>query len=310
MEKSSTKPRPLIHQRADPFVVRHADGHYYFTATVPEYDRIIIRKSDTMDGLSTAIETTVWHKHDRGPMSAHIWAPELHHIDGKWFIYFAAGKAEDIWAIRMYVLENPSRDPTQGVWIERGQIQTKWDSFSLDATTFEHRGQRYLVWAQHDPSEASNTDLYLAKMKSPTEIEGEPLRLSRPEYAWEAQLFKVNEGPAVVVRRGRVFIAYSASGTDWRYCMGLLWADEDADLLDARSWTKSAQPVYSTDEAAGLFGPGHNSFTISPTGQDLMVFHARQYKEIEGDPLRDPNRHTFVAVVDFFTGTLRVKWLG
>jgi GH43 family beta-xylosidase len=290
---------PLIRQRADPFIVRHTDGFYYFTASHPDYDRIILRRSQMIEGLAVADEKTVWWKHETGPMGAHIWAPEIHFIDGKWFIYFAAGEAEQIWNIRMYVLENASPSPLEGEWTERGQIKTKWESFSLDATTFAHRGTRYLVWAQRDPSVENNTDLYIAKMKSPTEIEGEPVRISRPEFEWETQLFKVNEGPAVLVRNGRLFIAYSASGTDWNYCMGLLTAREDADLLDPKSWHKSPAPVFKTSERAGIFGPGHNCFTTTPGGEDLLVYHARDYKEIVGDPLRDPNRHARVQAFGY-----------
>ncbi|MDA5483519.1 alpha-N-arabinofuranosidase, partial [Yersinia intermedia] len=36
-------PNPLIEQRADPFIYRHTDGYYYFTASVPEYDRLELR---------------------------------------------------------------------------------------------------------------------------------------------------------------------------------------------------------------------------------------------------------------------------
>jgi hypothetical protein len=54
----------------------------------------------------------VWRKHAAGPMGAHIWAPELHHIDGKWYLYFTAGRADaPIWDIRLYVLENARREP-------------------------------------------------------------------------------------------------------------------------------------------------------------------------------------------------------
>ena len=35
---------PWIEQRADPYVYRHTDGSYYFTASVPAYDKIIFRK--------------------------------------------------------------------------------------------------------------------------------------------------------------------------------------------------------------------------------------------------------------------------
>ena len=56
--------KPWILQRADPYVYKHTDGAYYFTASVPEYDRIVLRKSDTLAGLETADETEIWHKHE------------------------------------------------------------------------------------------------------------------------------------------------------------------------------------------------------------------------------------------------------
>ena len=110
-------------------------------------------------------------------------------------------------------------------------------------------------------------------------------------------LFRSNEGPAVLKRNGRVFIAYSAAATDANYCMGLLWADEHADLLNPASWQKSPTPVFATHEATGQYGPGHNSFTTTPDGKtDLLVYHARNYRDIVGDPLNDPNRHARVQV--------------
>ena len=39
--------KPIILQRADPWIYKHTDGYYYFTASVPEYDRIEIRRSKT-----------------------------------------------------------------------------------------------------------------------------------------------------------------------------------------------------------------------------------------------------------------------
>lgn len=289
---------PIVRQRADPWVYLHTDGWYYFSATAPEYDRIELRRARTIGELGAAEPRVIWRKHETGVMGAHIWAPEIHFIDGRWYIYFAAGEAEHVWAIRPFVLENESPDPLEGEWVEKGAIKTRWESFSLDATTFEHRGKRYLVWAQRDPSVQNNTDLYLAEMDTPWSITGEQVMLSRPEYDWELQLYKVNEGPAVIKRNGRIFISYSASGTNHFYCMGLLTADENADLLNPASWSKSAEPVFKTSDENGVYGPGHNSFATTPDGvTDILIYHARSYKEIEGDPLRDPNRHTRAQVL-------------
>jgi GH43 family beta-xylosidase/lysophospholipase L1-like esterase len=297
-------PNPLIRQRADPHITYHRDGWYYFTATVPEYDRLELRRARTLDALANAQPATIWRKHATGPMGSHIWAPELHHIDGKWYVYFAAGGAEkdQVWQIRIYVLENSAANPLDGDWIERGQLRTNWESFALDATTFVHRGTRYLAWAQKDPKIKGNTNLYLAKMDTPTSITGPQVMISRPELPWEQIRYWVNEGPAVLVRNGRVFLTYSAAGTGAEYCLGLLTADAQSDLLDPKSWTKSPTPVFATHESNGIFGPGHNSFTTTPDGRtDLLVYHARNYREIPGDPLHDPNRHTRVQPIQWRT---------
>ncbi|MEE1754005.1 glycoside hydrolase family 43 protein [Streptomyces sp. SP18CS02] len=284
---------PLVPHRADPHIHRHTDGHYYFTATAPEYDRIVLRRSRTLRGLTGAAESVIWKKHTSGEMGAHIWAPEIHHIDGTWYVYFAAAPAEDVWKIRMWVLANPGRDPFKGTWTEKGSITTAWDTFSLDATTFTHGGSRYLAWAQHEPGMDNNTGVFLSRMANPWTLTGPQIRLTTPEYDWECVGFKVNEGASVIQRNGRVFMTYSASATDSNYCMGLLTADTRSDLMDPASWTKSPTPVFTSNDATKQYGPGHNSFTVAEDGRtDVLVYHARQYKEIGGDPLNDPNRHT------------------
>jgi GH43 family beta-xylosidase len=291
----ATYTNPLVRQRADPHIVRHTDGYYYFTATVPEYDRIVVRRASTIQGLASASEKVVWRRHTTGEMGAHIWAPEIHHINGRWYIYFAAGRADDIWRIRMYVLENPGPDPRSGTWTEKGRITTAWDTFSLDASTFVHRGTRYLAWAQQEPGIATNSNIYLARMANPWTVTGPQVRLTVPTLDWETRGFKVNEGPSVIQRNGRVFMTYSASATDSNYCLGLLTASASADLLSPASWSKSPVPVFTSSEVNGQYGPGHNSFTVAEDGRtDVLVYHARQYRDITGDPLNDPNRHTRV----------------
>ena len=289
---------PIAAQRADPWVFRTETGVYYLIATVPEYDRIVIRKADSINGLKGAEEREVWHKHSEGVMGHHIWAPELHRIDGTWYIYFAAGEADNIWNIRMWVLSNASDDPMKGAWIEEGRIMTKRNSFSLDATTFEHRGRRYLVWAQNVWEGAHGTALVLSEMSDPVTLSGPEVIISEPEFNWERMKYHVNEGPAVIKRNGKIFVTYSASATNHHYCMGLLWINEEADLLDPANWHKSPGPVFFTHEELKRFGPGHNSFTVGKDGKtDIMIYHARDYKEIEGDELSDPNRATRARVI-------------
>lgn len=294
---------PVVAQRADPWVYLHEDGYYYFTGSVPSYDRIEVRRAKTLAELAGAEPAVVWRKYEAGPMSKNIWAPEIHYIDGKWYIYFAAGQAREgevdhSFRHRMYVLENESANPLEGTWVEKGQVMTKWDSFALDATTFEHRGKRYYVWAQQDPNIEGNSNLYISEMENPWTLKGETVMITKPEYDWEVIGFLVNEGAAVLKKNGKIFISYSASATDHNYTMGLLTASEDADLLDPASWIKSKEPVFGTSEANGQYGPGHNSFTTSPDGEtDIVIYHARTYKETVGDPLYDGNRHARAQVI-------------
>ncbi|WP_433003792.1 family 43 glycosylhydrolase [Kribbella sp. CA-294648] len=290
---------PIAERRADPHIFKHTDGFYYFTATVPEYDRIVLRRATTIQGLATAAETVIWRKHSSGEMGAHIWAPEIHFINGKWYVYFAAGRADDVWRIRMYVLESSSANPVTGAWTERGRITTPWDTFSLDASTFVTNGVRYLTWAQQEPGISTGSNLYVARIgANPWTITGSVTRLTVPTLAWETRGHKVAEGPTVLQRNGKLFLTYSASATDANYCLGMLTASATADPLNAASWTKSPNPVFASNAATSQYGPGHNSFTVSEDGQsDIMVYHDRNYRDIVGDPLNDPNRRTRVQKV-------------
>ncbi|GLB51592.1 glycosyl hydrolase [Neptunitalea chrysea] len=291
---------PIAEKRADPWVYKSEDGFYYLIATVPEYNKIVLRKAKRINELKGAKEKVIWKKHDNGVMGSHIWAPELHRINGKWYIYFAAGDVDDIWKIRMWVLSSDNKDPMNAIWKEEGQIKTDYDSFSLDATTFEHNGKRYLIWAQNLEG-MQGTALKMSEMKTPTTLTGSEIVITRPEFDWERVKYNVNEGPAVIKHEGKIFVTYSASATNKNYCLGLLWIDENANLLDEANWNKSPGPVFTSEEDFKRYGPGHNSFTVSEDGKaTIMIYHARDYKEIEGPELNDVNRATRAR---------EVKWL-
>ncbi len=288
---------PLVRQRADAQVFLHTDGYYYMTGSVPEYDRLVLRRSRTLAGLSTANERVLWRHEKTGPMSGFLWAPELHLIDGRWIMYFAAGPSgggEDVFRIRTFAVVCDGPDAMIGTWTVLGQLTTPWDSFTLDSTSFVHRGTRYLAWAQREPGIETNSNLYLAPLATPLTLAAKPARLAVPTLDWEIRGFKVAEAPALLARNGKLFMTYSASATDARYCMGMLTARDDADIMDPAAWTKSPQPVFKSSPAHKVFGPGHNSFTVDERGRDILVYHARDYEAIKGDPLFDPNRHTRV----------------
>ena len=313
--KCDAYPNPFIMERADPYVVKHGDK-YYFTASYPAfgsvekgYDRIILRKSDTLLGLADAEEKTIWKAHDEGVMARHIWAPEVHYILDKWYCFFAAGEKDEIWNIRPFVLVCDG-DPIKDEWVELGKMQAcegdnvSFNSFSLDMTYFEHNGKHYLIWAEI----IGDSSLFMAEVnpKEPNKLISKPILLTKPEYDWEKVTFRVNEGASVLKHGDKIFVFFSASGTGSEYCMGVIYADVDSDLMDVASWTKVSFPVLQTSDLEGQSGPGHNSFTIDDNGNTVIVYHARPASHLEGkcgsicdDSLYDPCRHARIKRVYF-----------
>ncbi|KAL2177484.1 glycosyl hydrolase [Thermothelomyces heterothallicus CBS 202.75] len=252
----------LIQQRADPHISKHTDGWYYFTATVPEFDRIILRRAQSIQALQDAAETTIWRRKRLGVGSG----------------------------------QGTGDHPLTASWVEKGLIKTNWDTFSLDTSTFVANGTRYLIWAQQEPSRPDqNSSIMIAQLENPWTIRGTAVAISRPTLPWERIGCKVNEGPYVIQRNGKVFLTYSASAsaTDSNYCMGMLTATEGSDLLNPASWSKLQNPIFASNPKTNQWGPGHNLFAVSEDGlSDILVYHDRGYKDIRGDPLNDPNRRT------------------
>ena len=307
---------PFINERADPFVTDGGDGYYYFTASFPAYgsvdkgyDRIILRRSQTVGGLASAEEKVIWKAHSSGELAKHIWAPEMHKINGVWYIFFAAGRSDDIWAIRPYVLKC-SGDPYNGNWTECGRMQASYGdnssfaSFSLDMTYFENNGKHYVIWAEIK----GDSSLFMAEINpdEPWKLTSKPIMLTKPEFSWELVNNRVNEGATVLKANGKIYVFFSASGTGSEYCVGRLEIDEKADLMNISNWKKLDYPVLSTANLNGESGPGHNCFVTDEKGRLLVVYHARPSSHsskncgtFNADPLYDPCRHTRIRQVYF-----------
>lgn len=310
-------PNPFITERADPYIVKGPDGFYYFTASYPAYqnvdngyDRIILRRSYTVTGLRTAEEKTIWFAHEKGNMAKHIWAPEIHFIKGKWYIFFAAGDSDNVWNIRPYVLMCEGLDPINDAWREKGKIQAtsedkkSFTEFSLDMTYFENKGKHYLIWAE----KLGDSSLFMAETNpdEPWKLTSLPILLTKPEYPWEKVRHAVNEGPSVLNTDEKIFIFFSASGTGEEYCMGMLFADINSDLMNISSWEKLPNPVFETKDLVDEAGPGHNSFVVDENGKLLLIYHARPTSHAEkkcgtfcDEVLYDPCRHTRIKGVNF-----------
>ena len=319
MTATGTKSDIFIKDRADPYITRGEDGYYYFTASYPMYggadkegyDRITLRRSKTIDGLKDAEEKTVWDESESSISYRFIWAPELHYIGGKWYLYYAAsGSSNNIWDINCHVLMCTGDDPYNDSWVEKGKFQAadgdniSFTGFSLDMTYFECNGKSYVIWAQ----KVGNSNLYMAEVDpaEPWKTTTKAMLLTKPEYYWECVSIPVNEGPSVLIHDGKVIVAYSASATGPEYCIGYMYADEKADLMDISSWTKQKTPALTSEDLIDEYGPGHNSFTKDENGNYIFVYHSRSKECYEGncgygneDPLYDPCRSARIRTVQW-----------
>jgi GH43 family beta-xylosidase len=278
----ATFTNPLLPAGADPWSI-YRDGYYYYTHTLG--DRLAIWKTKSIADLKNATRKIVFMPPPGTPYSKGIWAPEIHYINQRWYMYFAAdnGKNENH---RLYVLENESADPMEGNWILKGRLGDSTDKWAIDGHVFQHKGQLYMVWSGWEGDRNGQQDIYISKMKDPWTLEGSRVRLSSPTFEWERHgrlndpdnppHVAVNEGPQFLSHKDKVFLVYSASGC-WTefYALGLLSAHKDSSLLDSANWTKSPEPVFRQSPENGVYAPGHNSFFKSPNGkEDWILYHA------------------------------------
>ncbi len=272
---------PLLPSGADPWSI-YKDGFYYYTNTLG--NRIDIWKTNDLANLKQAERKTIWTPPINTPYSKEIWAPEIHFIHGKWYVYFAADDGRNE-THRLYVLENTSEDPLQGSWSFKGKVNDVNDKWAIDGSVFEHHEKLYMIWSGWEGDKNGRQDIYIAEMENPWTIKGQRILLSQPTFEWERhgalndpqnpQVY-VNEGPQFLLHGDKVFIVYSASGcwTDF-YSLGMLSANVSANLLSADSWTKHSAPVFTQSPSHDVWAPGHNSFFKSPDQkEDWILYHA------------------------------------
>ncbi len=273
---------PIIGSGADPWIVRHTDGYYYYTNTTG--NNITIWKSKTISGLQNAEKKVVWTPHPGAPNSAHIWAPEMHFIEGKWYIYFAAS-AGDMGKQRMHVIQSETADPYSNYSYPEdttyGKINTPEDKWAIDGTILDFDGQYYFAWSGWEGDVNVRQDIYIAPMENPWTVYGERVELSRPDYNWEKiGEPHVNEGPQFLQNPdGQLFLIYSASGS-WTddYKLGML-TFTGTDPLNPNAWEKHPEPLFVKDPNVAVFGPGHNGFFKSPDGtEDWIIYHAAKFQ--------------------------------
>ncbi len=300
---------PLLPVGPDPWVT-FRDGFYYYTNTTAT--DITLWKTRSMADLAHAEKKVVWTPPPGKPYSKDVWAPEIHFLQGRWYVYFAAdagaNKSHHLW-----VIENASVDPLKGEWKFLGEVSDPTNRWAIDASVFENRGAMYLVWSGWEDDTNGTQNIYIARLKNPWTVEGKRVLLSTPQYEWEKHgdldpmkskddppHVNVNEGPEILQHEDKIFLIYSGSGcwTDY-YELGMLTANVSSDLLDPDSWKKSSTPVFTGSAANDVYAPGHNSFFQSEDGKVWWIlYHANAAPHLGCASHRSPRAQPFTWNAD------------
>lgn len=246
-----------IDKTADPHVLFY-NGKYYHTYAAN--DALYVAEIPSLDAFGA--EERVEHLVSDDETLEKCFAPELHLIDGDFYIYAApARKGSDVHFVCVY--KSVDGTPT-GRYETLGAVEGIGEKWSIDATVFTFKGERYMVFT-------TCKTIYIAKMKSPTALLGAPVAIKVPEYAWERKMSDVVEGPAVIFDGETPVLVYSASDSKCDdYCLGMLRM-EGSDPLSPIAWRPHKAPIL--EKAEGMFGPGHCSFT-EKNGELICVYHA------------------------------------
>lgn len=267
---------------ADPWLVKHNSEYIYCWSSA---NGIHVSRSAKMTQKGQIKK--IWNAPESGWNRSCVWAPEVHFIQGRWYVYYAAGesgppfihqrtgvlrsKTEDVFSEFedmgiLYTGDNPS-DPSTNVW-------------AIDMTVLEHKNKLYAIWSgwiKQETTDATQQHLYISEMENPWTLKGKRVKFSSPTESWETGgPLNLNEGPQILKNGDKVFVIYSCRES-WlvEYRQGMLQLiNTDGNLLDPANWKKTG-PVFQGN--AQVFGVGHCSFVKSPDNtEDWVIYHSKK----------------------------------
>lgn len=261
---------PVAKYGADPWVVRDGDDFYYCYSTG---NGVAVNRLEGIDKITSEGGSTVYTAPEGTSYSREYWAPELHKLRGKWYIYVAADNGDN-YNHRMYVLRAKTDSPL-GEFEMIGKITDDTDKWAIDGTVLEYKNELYFIWSGWEGDENICQNLYIAHMSDPMHIAGERALLSTPEFDFELHSEGgplINEGPVALTDGEIVTVVYSASGS-WtdHYCLCEL-VFNGGDICDSSNWHKTEKPILSA--VPNSYGPGHCSFARAVDGKLFVIYHA------------------------------------
>ncbi len=263
---------------ADPFVLRVGEQYYAYGTRDPA-------DKGTFDVLRSS-DLVSWERVGRAldplgsPDAEDYWAPEVAHADGRFYMYYSAGRGDAGHYIRVAVASDPV-----GPFVDQGVAVTPQGAFGIDAHPFQDDdGTWYLFYARDLlDGDRPGTTIAVDRLTTMTSLGGEPRTVVRPTADWQLYLaqrqiygqvfdWHTVEGPFVRKHAGRYYCLYS--GGNWQQAnYGVSYVVADSPLGPWHA-PDAAGPTILQGVPDAVIGPGHNSVVTGPDGEDWLVYHA------------------------------------
>ena len=252
------------------------EGCYYGISTTGDPlwgdDRIIMHRAENFEDMFVNSESRVIYQSNADDETfGFLWAPELHFIDGKWYIYTSCQMSDENRVKHVIVLEQKTDCLFDGF---KFKAHINRDVFSIDPSVYHDKEKNEIYICCSEVVDGAQV-LTIQKMKSAYEPVGERVIIARPELPWETVAPEINmivEGGYFIKSPcGRLFIMYSANGC-WNddYAIGVL-EYKGGDIISKEAWEKYPLPVVK--KSNGVYGPGHATFFYSPDKTELWICH-------------------------------------
>ena len=270
MSETYTNPVGQITGIGDPFVLRH-DGRYYLYATSSRSGFKVWESTDLVHWEVRGLALDASAEPNRWAVDS-FWAPEVIHYHDAFYMVYSARNDQGSLKLALARSEHPL-----GPFLTVKAPLVDRELSYIDGHIFIDGGTPYLFYVK-DCSEnviegVHTSEIYVQEMRDDLmELKGEPVLALRPDQPWEGidKDWRWNEGPFVLKVDGLYYLMYSANVfSSPEYAVGYATATSPLG-----PWTKSEHnPILSKRMEIGVSGPGHNSVTLSPDGQELFIVY-------------------------------------
>ncbi|HWU22406.1 MAG TPA: family 43 glycosylhydrolase [Nocardioides sp.] len=354
---------PFIKERADPDVVYNPDdGYYYATGSyyptmVPgtagnvfdtngneysavqtagtSYRAIGLRRAKTIAGLEGAAESVVVAAGSTAMTgySPYIWAPELHKINGTWYLLVGmrSGPSTNFPDSTVLIpFTGTDADVAAGRLMDASYwgapVKLTSSPYAWDVTYFQRQENGVTQGYYVLPNATIPMSFQIVKARMGAGVvplfDGPSTTIYRSTKPWQygkdsytetdegTSDHDVIEAPFVMSYGGTTYLTFSAGTVDKYYSLGVMRAADDADLTDPSNWTVDDYPLLDSYDTLGgriggeaQAGPGHDALIQDAAGNLALVYHARPYPDPHGSApgaggLYDPDRSTAIKAVN------------